>query len=117
KDGKTPGSSSGSALQDRTFAPPRGYASARSRTPDRGECRFDTPVEACYTYVRGRPFLGTRPTRMQPSRLTLKSLWRLYHTAQSLLKSGHTEDAASHFHRIASARVRRSRGGPETGEL
>jgi tetratricopeptide (TPR) repeat protein len=47
---------------------------------------------------------------MQPSRLTLKALWRLYNTAQDLLKSGQTADAALHFHRIAEARVRRTKG-------
>src|SRR5262249_1035651 len=47
---------------------------------------------------------------MQPSRLTLKSLWRLYNTAQALLKNADTEDAALHFHRVAAARIRRSRG-------
>lgn len=49
---------------------------------------------------------------MQPPRLTLKSLWRLYHTARSLLQRGHTEEAAVHFHRIIRARVRRVRGEP-----
>src|SRR5438552_269360 len=47
---------------------------------------------------------------MQPARLTLKSLWRLYNAAQSLLKRGHTADAACHFRRIATARLRRPRG-------
>src|SRR5690348_1416988 len=47
---------------------------------------------------------------MQPSRLSLKTLWRLYNTAQSLLKSGQTQDAANHFHRVAAARVRKARG-------
>ena len=40
----------------------------------------------------------------------MKSLWRLYHSAQALLKNGHTSDAASQFERLASAKVRRPAG-------
>src|SRR5688572_12975011 len=47
---------------------------------------------------------------MQPLRLSLKSLWRLYHDAQALLKRGQTQDAASCFRRVADARVRKPRG-------
>src|SRR4029079_17910263 len=63
-------------------------------------------------YLRSRAQRQSRATfrRMQPSRLTIKSIWRLYHTAQALLKKGRTEDAAHHFMRVADARVRRSRG-------
>jgi hypothetical protein len=71
-------------------------------------------------YGRRRP---PRPTpaipRMQPSRLTLKALWRLYNAAQDLLKNGQTADAAEHFHRIAAARIRRTKGEktPTTQEV
>src|SRR5689334_23835997 len=47
---------------------------------------------------------------MHPPRLTIKSLWRLFNTAQVLLKTGQTRDAATHFHRIAEAKVRKPRG-------
>src|SRR5687767_7036545 len=49
--------------------------------------------------------------RMQPPRLSIKSLWRLYQTAQTLLKSGQTADAAVYDQRMAAARVRAPRGG------
>src|ERR1700730_18526822 len=52
---------------------------------------------------------------MQPSRLSLKSLWRLYQQAQSLLKSGQIRDAADSFHRIALARARRPSGSASRG--
>src|SRR5438876_1001312 len=62
-------------------------------------------------YLPTKMLLGGEPAarHMQPSRLTLKSLWRLYNTAQALLKNGHTEDAAHHFHRVAAARIRKGR--------
>lgn len=52
---------------------------------------------------------------MQPPRLTLKSLWRMYHGAQTLLQHGSVEAAAAQFHRIAAARLRRPRGRKEEG--
>src|SRR5262245_2245402 len=45
---------------------------------------------------------------MHAPRLSLKALWRLYHEAQELLRSGQTRDAAASFTRLAVARVRRS---------
>src|SRR5262245_58477539 len=48
-------------------------------------------------------------SRMQSSRLSLKSLWRLYYEAQEMLASGQINDAVQSFHRIATARLRRRR--------
>ena len=52
---------------------------------------------------------------MHAPRLSLKSLWRLYHEAQDLLRSGQIRDAAAGFYRVASARVRRSPGAAARG--
>ncbi len=46
---------------------------------------------------------------MPTPRITLKGLWRLYHTAQALIQAGRTDDAIVCLDRVASAPMRRSR--------